>query len=290
MVLAARALAGGGHRVSPLVVEWDVSGRCQAPLERDLEAMPYRGMSVREWDPRRFSSGRNAKWFGQVKFLPRWSTGFTVRMIVKCRKCERCRMEKSWLWKERALVEFSRSARTWFGTLTCAPHVHVQFLNECRAWESKQGGNFDLLSEAERVGLLHKRVTVEITKYLKRVRKEAKSRFRFLLVMETVPNHQGGLPHYHMLVHEALGRPPITKRVLAGQWRLGFEKFRLVSDPDEVRYVCKYISKDTGARVRASVGYGELRPLDIGAISTVTNCLPSDAKAETGSSIQREVL
>lgn len=281
MVLAARALAAGGQRVSPLVVEWDVSGRCQAPLERDLEASPYRAMSVRDWDPRRFSSGRTPVWLSQVKFLPRWSTGFTVRMIVKCRKCERCRMEKRWLWRDRALIEFSRCARTWFGTLTCAPHVHNQFLNMCRARESKSGVNFDTLPASEQIMLQHRLVSVEITKYLKRVRKEAKTRFRFLLVMETVPNHQDGLPHYHVLVHEPLGMAPVTKRVLAGQWRLGFEKFRLVSDPAEVRYVCKYISKDTGARVRASLDYGNTRPPDIAAISSVTNCPTSDADAET---------
>lgn len=280
MILAARALASGGRRVSPLVVEWDVSGRCEAPVDREMQAGPYREMTVREFDPRMFLSGRRPKWLSKPKLLPRWSTGFTVRMTVKCRKCGRCKMEQRREWTSRAVVEMQRHRRTWFGTLTFAPHVHNRFLNECRARESRAGVNFDALSEAERIMLLHRRAQVEITKYLKRVRKLSKAKLRYILVMETVPSHQNGFPHYHMLVHEGFDGMPVSYRQLTDQWHLGFSKWKLASGSEAARYVCKYVTKDAGARVRASVRYGDTS-YDIGAISAVGDALQAGLAASS---------
>lgn len=265
MILAARALASGGRRVSPLVVEWDVSGRCETPVERDLEAAPYREGQVREWDPRTFASGRKPVWRSAAKFLPKWRHGFTVRMTVKCRKCNRCRMEKSMDWQRRAQSETRIAQRTWFGTITLAPHHHNRFLNLARARESRSGINLDTLPREQQIAAVHRQVAIEITKYLKRVRKQAGASMRFLLVMESVVNHQDGMPHYHALVHEKLGSKPIRYAALSGQWRLGFTKWKLVSSPREVTYVTKYVSKDTQARVRASVRYGNTS-LDIAAV------------------------
>lgn len=94
----------------------------------------------------------------------------------------------------------------------------------------------------------------EITRYLKRVRKESKSSFRYLLVMEA---HKSGLPHYHMLLHEKPFGGEIPKRILKYQWHLGHTDFKLVDDAQhKAEYMCKYLAKSLLARVRASKGYG----------------------------------
>lgn len=185
-------------------------------------------------------------------------------------------MDRRREWTARARLEVHRSQRTWFGTLTLAPHVHARLINECRAREGRSGVDFDALSDNERLNLLHRRINVEITKFLKRVRKRSGADLKYLWVMETVASHQNGLPHYHALVHERAGSRPCTYDHLQDEWRmivtkdgddkpvfgrLGFSMWKLLSEPKMVSYVTKYINKDTGARVRASVAYGEPTPL-----------------------------
>ena len=60
-------------------------------------------------------------------------------------------------------------------------------------------------------------------------------------------------PHYHLLIHEVEGT--LTKAVLQAAWSYGFSQAKL-ADPKTAIYVCKYLTKGEGARVRASLGYG----------------------------------
>lgn len=156
------------------------------------------------------------------------------------------------MWSTRAKAETQAAKRTWFGTLTLRPEAHVIMRSRARVRLATQGIDFDSLPIGEQFILHHHQCSIEITKYLKRVRKESAAQFRYLLVAE---HHQSGLPHYHVLIHEHVGA--VKHATLAKQWLLGFEKYRLVTDLREATYLCKYLSKATVARVRASVRYGE---------------------------------
>lgn len=157
------------------------------------------------------------------------------------------------MWKARALSETRIASRTWFGTLTLRPEAHVTMLSRARVALGKQGIDMDALTFGEQFILHHNECSIEITKYLKRVRKETGAHFRYLLVAE---HHKSGLPHYHMLVHEQDGYGLVKHKALSRQWLLGFEKWRVITDLQEATYLCKYLSKASVARVRASRAYG----------------------------------
>lgn len=158
------------------------------------------------------------------------------------------------MWTARAKRETGRAARTWFGTLTLSPDAHYANLCRARMKMSRQGLDYDLLPYGEQFVLLHNEAGREITLMLKRLRKATKSPFVYLCVAEA---HKSGLPHYHLLVHERSHALPIRKAQLDAEWRIGFCKWRLVTDLRQATYLCKYLSKSTAARVRASVRYGE---------------------------------
>lgn len=160
------------------------------------------------------------------------------------------------LWTTRAKAEVQAAPRTWFGTLTLSPEAHMTMVSRARARLLVQGIDFERLPLGEQFTERVHEVNIEVTKYLKRVRKACGS-FRYLLVVE---HHKSGLPHLHFLIHEIeLGA--VKYAVLAEQWQLGHEKIRLLADGDNAAYLCKYLSKATVARVRASGGYGDGSPI-----------------------------
>lgn len=260
MRLASTALAKGGQQVSPLRVEWDCSGKCQEPVHRDVQAGPYRDRLFKgkvllpsEW----CSGSKNVR----IIYRPKWRHGFTVSLTVKCRKCERCRMERKWLWVNRAKRETAASFRTWFGTLTLRPDVYMGALNACRKVEINNGGDFEALTNAKQFALVHARVSRQVTLLVKRLRMSVDGPIRYLLVAEV---HKSGVPHYHMLVHECAAGAYVKERILSQEWALGFSKWRLVNSLAEASYLCKYLSKSTAARVRASVRYGSASAFAVG--------------------------
>ena len=121
-----------------------------------------------------------------------------------------------------------------------------------RLWSG--GTDFDALSPHDQFMERMTEIGREVTLYLKRVRKESGARVRYLLVAEA---HKSGLPHLHILVHEASPDKPVRHKTLEGQWKLGFTRFKLAHDVKTASYVCKYISKALLARVRASLRYGQ---------------------------------
>lgn len=163
------------------------------------------------------------------------------------------------IWEQRAKAEVQAAQRTWFGTLTLRPEAHATMGSRARVRLSRQGIDFDALPFGEQFLERHREINVEITKYLKRVRKQSPLGFRYLLVVE---HHKSGLPHYHMLVHELVDGA-VKYAVLADQWQLGFEKWKVVADMRQATYLCKYLSKATIARVRASVAYGSKRSFEM---------------------------
>lgn len=177
---------------------------------------------------------------------------------VRCRKCEACLRHRAALWTARACTESALAARTWFGTLTFGPDARVRHQYEsdrfvqqtrCQPWSA--------LSTSEQFPYLVDSCGKEVTRWLKRVRKNSEARLRYLLVAEA---HKDGFPHFHLLLHEVAGTA--TKRELDNSWRAGFSQFRLVKigDTKQAWYVCKYLTKTALTRVRASQEYGRLGP------------------------------
>lgn len=121
---------------------------------------------------------------------------------------------------------------------------------------STRGVEFDSLADEDKFRERVATINAEITKYLKRVRKQCSAKLRFLVVAEAHKEEMEGLPHFHLLVHETSADAPITKRALQGQWKLGFTSFKLAKDQRGASYPCKYLTKSMLARVRGSKHYG----------------------------------
>lgn len=206
------------------LVEWDLSGSCQDPVPVEL----YSRVSARH------NSGRRP---------------MTVILETRCRKCMWCLQQRRSFWTMRALDEYRASSRTWFLTLTLDPHN--QWIAECTARSERE--NFDDLAPPQKFAALVQVVGRELTRFVKRVRKNSRARIRYLLVAEA---HQNGRPHFHMLIHELDKEAPVRKQVIKDAWRFGFSKSTLVNDPRGAVYLCKYLSKDARTRVRASFKYG----------------------------------
>lgn len=187
---------------------------------------------------------------------------------VRCRKCPECLRARSYLWRLRAQAETARANRTWFGTLTLSPTYHAEALSLARSKEADTQIDFDQLDEDERFGSLCQTIGKELTRYIKRVRKESGATLRSLLVVE---KHKSGIPHFHMLVHEPFPTQTVGERTLRTQWKytptwsktsrpIGHTKWKL-ADARSAAYVCKYIAKCSEARIRASLHYGSPPPI-----------------------------
>lgn len=234
--MAARALARGGVRKTPLITGWDISGNCSDPYLTEIVGERERG------DPTTPHS-------------------IVVELETRCRRCENCRKHRANLWRARASAEVRNSLRTWFGTLTMRPDAHM--LMKFRA--CVQAPDFEARSEEERFKLLCAQHGRELTLFLKRVRKESRAPLRYIAVAEKHTKQLAGLPHLHILLHEQSSIFTAKKEMLQRQWEWGFTNFKLLDGEAEerkrVNYVCKYIAKEAGARVRASMRYGATNDL-----------------------------
>lgn len=251
-----------------------------AELAMDCEE-PY---TVEVW-------GRYSRTGKQVK-------GIWVDVNTRCRKCQSCLDRKAKYWAARAMDEYVQSSATWMLTLTCTPEFHYEMDARMRQPLYVAGklvrhevGPFNGLASATLFRLRAREIGYEITKYLKRIRKE-RGAFRYLLVAERHmkdPNSPVfGRPHFHVLLHEqdnALvlphewqvskgfceadcknhGRPLYHKTageahdaaIVRTQWAHGWTKLVRCGNAQSALYVCKYVSKDPMARVRSSQGYGK---------------------------------
>lgn len=233
--LAKKALEAGCKVQQLTSMEWDISADCEAPYVHTSRGVPEIGP---QGDQRVRLGGDRAP--------------IDVHVRTRCHRCPACLKARYWLWRLRAAAELAKASRTWFGTLTLNPHAH--FLCRCRAFErlKKRGTNFDELSPDEQFVERHLQIAAELTKWLKRLREASPVQLRYLLVAEA---HRSGLPHYHILLHEAAGA--LRKRDLHASWPHGFTSWKLAEDPGRTSaYVTKYLLKDARARLRASVRYG----------------------------------
>lgn len=232
--VAASALAANGWKPNVFTTHWDIAGRCERPVPVELHSRPEAQL------------GREFVYDGR-------DHGSRVIMDVKCRKCPKCLRLKAMNWRNRAVAEFRSAGRTWFGTITLSPHAHQASLERARYRMHQQGIDYETLPEMERWCLRYQEAARELTKYVKRLRKESGAKIRYLLVCE---QHKNGLPHFHMLVHERAGT--ILHRTLKDQWKYGFTYWKLLTDAKACGYVTKYLNKSAVARVRASALYGHV--------------------------------
>lgn len=233
--LCGDALARGGTRKGPIAVEWDISGRCHNPYVTELYG--------RADDSEKRRANRAGK----------RSSGMMLELHTPCRKCEACLLARRRLWAARAKSETRGAARTWLGTLTLSPQQQFLYLSRARSSASKNGDDFDAFPPGQQWALRVGEIMPEITKFLKRIRKNSSAALRYLCVVEA---HRSGDPHFHILLHEVNMGRPCRKSVLKTSWLLGFSDWKLLDTALRASYTCKYLSKDSRARVRASIGYG----------------------------------
>lgn len=266
MRLLARALQGGARRVSMIRWVWDISGNCLSGYSRLLFSRPA-PKEIIGWGVTKFtpvgSPDENMEPLAEMRF-GRWSDGFVtigpgtaqsyeLELITRCRKCDKCRAARASLWRLRAMREIGQSARTWFGTMTMTASNQNHFLSVARHRLARQGVDFDTLGFDEQFRERVRAASPDITKFLKRVRKQSSASIRYLWVAEY---HQSGAPHFHALIHEVSEVHPVRHKVLTDQWKLGFTQFKLIDNNLPASYICKYLSKNACARVRASLHYG----------------------------------
>lgn len=235
--LLTQALQSGGRRKSLATSEWFIAGDCENPYQTDIHGRP---------GP---ETGKTII-VGPGREKPQW-----LELHTRCRRCPRCLKARQRRWAGGVIREVNASQRTWFGTLTLSPDQHFKMQMAATARLANAGVDFDRLNARDQFMERHRQIGPELTKYVKRVRTNSGAALRYLLVSEV---HESGLPHYHMLVHEAPLGGTVSHRILSEGWKLGFERWRL-SDPQNPRsatYLCKYLSKALEARVRASQGYG----------------------------------
>jgi len=213
--------------------ETSYAGDCEAPAYMYLVGLP---------DPVLHQLG--------IPQLPRTSQ----HLYVRCRRCAPCLKQRGRVWRARAIAETNAAQRTWFGTLTLAPDRATQA--RFAAFRPVQDGINDYGDTSDHFKRMVDFVNPEITRFLKRVRKNTDAALRYLLVTEA---HKSGVPHWHCLIHEYAGKAP--KRDLHTAWRYGFSHFKLVdSNTRQISYVCKYLAKSAIARIRASRNYGAALP------------------------------
>lgn len=233
--LLTKAIAAGAVQESLLSWTWDISGDCLDPAEIVYHA------GVRE----------------RANFKQVPSRQICIK--ARCRWCDACRAARANMWIARAFTEFQTSQRVWFVSLTATPDWH--FVNEllCKDSLARSTRTWADLSEDQKFVALTRRMGVEITLFLKRLRKSSGAKLRYMLVFEA---HKSGRPHAHILIHETEGSEFVRKKHIKQAWRAGFCDCKL-KDVEIAYYICKYISKSrTRARVRASNRYGRNTPRD----------------------------
>lgn len=254
-------LAAGAHMRTAQTLVWDISGRCESPAVRVLTGRS-RPADMQPWQT------RVRYWQG---------TRRDIELTVRCGKCPPCLRRRATFWRRRSEAELSQTpGRTWFATLTLRHEEHFKATLGASLRLAAQGVDFDDLSEAEQFRERHRQIGPELTKWLKRVRKNSGASLRYVLVAEPHTGKSGkgsganlGLPHYHLLIHEGDESSPLRARHMRDAWTLGFSKVILVDQDAERRhaaYVAKYLSKSASARVRASQGYGHANQLPLAIV------------------------
>lgn len=260
--LCAHAMANGAERLSAMRFRWNISGSCTDGYHRTLFARPevtkdfWIDLRLVKPGSRPFLWSRErGNYRGSITVDPSYTAiPLELELITPCRKCDKCRRARGFLWSLRAKAEIEMAPRTWFGTLTLSPEHQFRVLSMARFRASQKGRDFDQMDFGAQFRAKVGAFGPDLQRYLKRVRKQSGVvGLRYMLVAEA---HKSGDPHFHMLVHEPIGGSQVRHKVLKDQWPFGFTKWVLAHDKRPASYLAKYLSKDAAARVRASKGYG----------------------------------
>ncbi len=295
--------AGKGVVHAPDYVTADSSGWCGAPIVLDEEGYGhFRGDSepTGGWPAGRAGAGHRLRHSLRRRYQGEqqrvwtsdrpddWVPARTLSRQVRCRRCDGCRAEKRCMWANKAVSEWTQTAReggrTWFVTLTFHPQQHYLLHTAARQRLSAMGGDLDALAWSDRYAELLREYHREVDRFLDRLRMGLASRgwkkacFRYLAVPEP---HKGTdiRVHYHLLLHEKKTTKgdlvPLVRRRIEQAWRgdvtggtamargrearrdLGFIQAKLVESPKGALYVTKYLGKNHyEGRLRVSTGYG----------------------------------
>lgn len=228
-------------RQTMLTWSWDISGGCLTPHTVELV-------------------GTEPAW--RAKARGRRPPRIFLDLDVPCRRCEPCRKRRAMTWAAKAHTEIEQSYRTWFVTLTM--NDRERYLSRARAQKAcaEDALDFEALSSCDQFRAWVKGAYPNVQRYIKRLRKEA-GPLRYLCVAEA---HNGGgpaqdSPHFHLLIHEPTPLENLKEKMLRTHWRghgHGFAEAKL-ADAASAWYCCKYLTKETNDRVRASFKYGEQR-------------------------------
>lgn len=265
-------------RTSQASFAWDISNGCEAPVRFSMWARPNQivARAIADLHPDDQRKFEREDVFVEVhnkayEFIHGGVHPLGVDLTVPCRKCQSCLLRRARLWAHKCKDEIMSSPRTWFATYTATPEQHYRWLAKARMNRLETCAPFDAENSEIEFAELCAAAGPDITRYVKRIRKESGARIRYIIVAERHlsggENH--GLPHWHALIHETPGDKPIRKAVLKGQWHHGFSRFKLIENPAAAWYVCKYLSKDAACRIRASVRYGKNRPDGLAPIGGV---------------------
>lgn len=233
--IAAGAMSSGLRFRSLISAEWDIAGNCTASVPVELA-----GRAAQVHGPRLVRHKRDV-------------SSYTLLLQTRCRKCPNCLRMRARRWANRGREEITNSVRTWFATFTLSPS-NVYMLRVRAAQRLRTGGvDFHSLPSREKFAELCAEYGAELTKYIKRLRKNTQAPFRYILVAE---RHKTGIPHFHALFHETDAARPLRHASLAAGYKLGYTKFKLCDDTGTAWYVAKYLAKSCEARIRASLHYG----------------------------------
>lgn len=231
-----------------------LQGDCTDPLYREIRGAESNTLAaLRVWKTTDVDWAPGHGFIGDLHpSPPRTETAY---IKVRCRKCAACLMHRRKVWTAKAILETRASHRTWFVTLTFDPMR--RFIAKASAetiTANRRCEAFGMLTPNERYKAIERVTSLEVTKWLKRLRKNTGARLRYIVIAEA---HSDGFPHYHALIHET-ANGAVTKRAIQSTWNAGFSNAKLVdtTDAKATGYVCKYLSKSASTRVRASQKYG----------------------------------
>lgn len=310
---------------------WNISGDCLDPVHREMFGAPYidklgYGPSTSKW-LEIWARCRKCR-----HCLKQRATLWRGRLLGELRQSQEA-LRRTWF----ITLTSNPSMRTWYKW--CAAKRYNERGKGPKVKGSFECADFEDLSESERFGMIHQEISADITRYLKRLRQEPIARWRarrkliiagakelhgidayrdvvrrweteypcpksaklrYVIVTEAHKVSEV-FPHYHILIHEV--SDTLTADSIKAQWRsrVGFIDRKLVrGSPEGMLYLCKYLSKDNRARVRASIGYGrqgqtlyeqsEVRPDRSVNTTTPSNENPKGQRVEKNPQLESALL
>jgi len=231
--MARAALLRGGQQVTPRLTEWCLAPWCSSPWLREHH---YRQEKRPDGT---YRAGRQ------------------VLLRVACRACAGCLAQRQRLWFARVVQELGDSHASFLVTLTLAPEARYQIEALASRTVAKTGSGEVTFSDRAR------ELVPFVQRYIKRCRK-GRAPLRYMFVIEP---HRDGVPHVHILWHmsDYAHRYAYDKEgypdFLRSKWSHGFTSMkRQVERNDRAAgYVAKYLNKEAGLCLRASVNYGSPR-------------------------------